>query len=84
MLSRTPEDELLLKRFGDRLRQLRLSKGLTQEETAARSGLSRSYYTQVETGRRNVALLNLYKLAQCLEIPLHELLDIESDNDKEF
>jgi transcriptional regulator with XRE-family HTH domain len=50
---------------------------LTQEEMAARAGFSRSYYTQVESGKRNVALLNLYRLAQSLEISLKDLLDIE-------
>jgi transcriptional regulator with XRE-family HTH domain len=71
------ESLVILERFSERLRRLRLAKGLTQEEMAARAGFSRSYYTQVESGKRNVALLNLYRLAQSLEISLKDLLDIE-------
>jgi len=66
-----------LKSFGNRLRHCRLTKDLTQEDLAAKAGFSRSYYTEIETGKRNISLLNLRKLANCLEISLSELLDIE-------
>lgn len=66
----------VLKRFGTRLRSARTSRGFSQESLAAKAGFSRSYYTEIETGKRNVSLVNLYTLAQCLCISLNELLDI--------
>ncbi|BEJ45044.1 helix-turn-helix transcriptional regulator [Staphylococcus epidermidis] len=61
--------------FGNHLRAIRIEKGLTQEELAGRAGFTRSYYTEIETGKRNIALINLYKLADALEVSLSELMD---------
>lgn len=75
-MPRNKIDTELLQQFGAHLRKLRVAHHLTQEEVAAKSGFSRSYYTEIETGKRNISLLNLNKLAQCLNISLSELLDI--------
>lgn len=66
-----------LRRFGLRLKEIRLARKFTQEELAALAGFSRSYYTQIESGKRNISLLNLRRLAICLDIRLKELVDIE-------
>ncbi len=68
-----------LKRFGDRLRTLRMAQNLTQEDVAAEAGFSRSYYTEIETGKRNISLLNIEKLAACLQVSLNELLDLNKE-----
>lgn len=75
-MTRTKTDLELLQRFGEHLRHCRITRNLTQEELAAKAGFSRSYYTEIETGKRNISLLNLKKLADCLEISLTKLLDI--------
>jgi transcriptional regulator with XRE-family HTH domain len=72
--SRSLEEQLILEHFGKRLRELRSSKELTQEDLAIRAGFSRSYYTEIETGKRNVSLLNLYRLAECLNVSPSALL----------
>lgn len=54
-------------RFGLRLRQLRKNKGLSQEALAERAGLDRTYISSCERGRRNVGLVNIYRIAQALE-----------------
>lgn len=59
-----PDDPRRL--FGIRLRQLRQVKGLSQEALAYDSGLARSYVGDVERGVRNIALLNICKLAETL------------------
>lgn len=69
-------DEDVLRKFGEHLRQYRIDRHLTQEELAAKAGFSRSYYTEIETGKRNISLLNLKRLADCLEISLSELVEI--------
>ena len=53
-------------RFGKRLRQLRLLKGLTQEGLAESAGLHSTYVGGIERGERNVGLDNIIKLARAL------------------
>lgn len=81
MPPRTSDEEQVLKQFGNRLRELRMSRGLTQEELAAAAGFSRSYYTEIETAKRNISLLNLHKLARCLNVKLSALLDFKIDGE---
>lgn len=59
--------------FGRRLAQLRKAKGWSQERLSLESGIARSYLGGIERGQRNVALLNICKLAETLEIPAGEL-----------
>ena len=60
-------------RFGQRLRELRQAKGLSQEELAFRAGLHRTYVSSAERGQRNVALVNIEKLARALGIDIADL-----------
>lgn len=62
-----------LKRFGERVRQLRVAAGLSQEQLADRCGLHRTYIGGVERGERNVGLLNVYAIAAALREPVEHL-----------
>jgi len=64
-------EELVL--LGKQIRDVRLNKGLVQDEVAHRSNLSRSYYGDVERGTRNVSALNLIKIAGALGVEVGEL-----------
>ncbi len=64
----------LLKRFGDRLRSVRLRKGISQEKLAELAGVHRTFVSSVERGERNISLLNIARLAKALEIPLAKLM----------
>lgn len=59
--------------FGSRLREIRLSKGLTQEALADKAGLHSTYVGGVERGERNVSLVNIHKFAVALEVRVQEL-----------
>ncbi len=59
--------------FGARLAGLRKELGLSQEQLALESGLARSYLGGVERGQRNIALLNIFKLAEALRVEASEL-----------
>lgn len=54
--------------FGRHLAQVRKSKGWSQEKLALESGLARSYLGGVERGQRNIALVNICKLASALKV----------------
>jgi transcriptional regulator with XRE-family HTH domain len=61
--------------FGQRVRELRIRKDLSQEGLAAICDLDRSYVGGVERGERNVSLLNIRKLADALSISPREFFD---------
>ena len=60
-------------RFGDRLRELRTEQGYTQETLAEASGLHRNYIGGIERGERNVALVNIEKIAKTLRVTIAQL-----------
>ena len=65
----------LLRRLGWRLRQLRESKGWTQETLASRAALDRSYVAGIEAGLRNPSTKALAKLARALGVSLSTLFE---------
>lgn len=68
-------DKAKLKAFGDRLRELRKAQGISQEKLALISGLARSYLGDIERGNRNIAILNIHRLAEALKLPPPMLLE---------
>jgi len=61
--------------FGLRLRQLRMERGLTQEQLGHECGLHRTYVGQIERAEKNITLKNIEKIAKHLDINITELLD---------
>jgi len=59
--------------IGDRLRELREEKNLSQGDIEKRSGLLRCYISRVENGHTVPAIETLEKLARALEVPLYQL-----------
>ena len=57
---------------GKRIKELRNNKRLTQEQLALLSELDRTYIASVEKGKRNISIINLYKISKALEISLEE------------
>lgn len=69
-----PKKRDILKRFGARVRELRLEKGLSQEKFAGKCGLDRTYLGSVERGERNIALRNIEKIAKAFGKSAAELM----------
>lgn len=64
-----------LVKLGAAIRAARLAKEkLAQEAAADKAGIDRSYYGGIERGEHNVAVINLLKIADALEIKLSDLL----------
>lgn len=61
--------------FGLRLVELRKLHGWSQERLALESGIARSYLGGVERGHRNIALLNIHRLAEALGVAPSSLLE---------
>jgi transcriptional regulator with XRE-family HTH domain len=64
-----------------RLRSLRTTLGLTLDELAARTNLSPSTISRIETGKRTIGLDVLLPLARGLQVDLDSLLDVQADDD---
>ena len=59
--------------IGDRLRELREEKKLSQGDIEKRTGLLRCYISRVQNGHTVPAIETLEKLARALEVPLYQL-----------
>lgn len=64
----------ILEKFGERVRSLRRKRGYSQESFAAACGLDRTYMGGIERGERNLALRNIHRIAQTLDVTLAELM----------
>ena len=61
------------KKFGDRIRKLRLEANLSQEKFALLIDMDRTYLASVENGKRNISLENIAKIANGFNITIEEL-----------
>ncbi|MFZ1418425.1 MAG: helix-turn-helix transcriptional regulator [Burkholderiaceae bacterium] len=64
----------ILSIFGNSLREIRKTRGLSQEDLAFRCGLDRTYISGLERGKRNPTLKILWIIANHLNISIDELL----------
>ena len=70
----------LLLALGKKVQKIREEKGLSQVDLAARmlARFDTSNVSRIESGRTNPTIFNLYRIAEALEIPLRELIDLEA------
>ena len=64
---------MITKKFGDRVRELRAQQNLSQEKFALHIDMDRTYLASVESGKRNISLENINKIAEGFGITLEEL-----------
>jgi ribosome-binding protein aMBF1 (putative translation factor) len=63
----------IVQNFGERVRQLRKQKNLSQEELAHKADLHRTYIGMIERAEKNITLLNIEKIAKALEVSIDDL-----------
>lgn len=71
----------LLASIGSRIKSIRLSRELSQEKLASLSDLDRTYISGVERGKRNISVINLFKIAGALDVDAAELINIGVTDD---
>ena len=59
--------------LGNRIKQLRSQTGISQEKFALSIGMDRTYFASVESGRRNISICNIEKIAKGLGVTLSDL-----------
>ncbi|NWG03606.1 MAG: helix-turn-helix transcriptional regulator [Syntrophaceae bacterium] len=67
------------KQIGDRIRDLRKKKGLSQEELGWKAKLHYTYIGGIERGEKNVSIITLSKIAKGLGISVNEIFNIPMD-----
>lgn len=70
----------IAKAVGQRIRNYRTQKGLSQEKLAELSGCHPTYIGQVERGEKNATLESIEKIAAALELPLEKLFEKLGEN----
>ena len=68
--------------LGNRIKELRLKTGLSQEKFAQKIGMDRTYFASVELGKRNISIVNIEKITKGLDVSLSEFFKdiwIQSD-----
>lgn len=68
-------ENTLKKQFGKRIQTFRKETGLSQEKFALKIEMDRTYYASVESGKRNVSLENIKKIADGLGVSLSKLFE---------
>ena len=69
------DDQKFLVALGERVRRFRDAQNMTQQELGRCCRLHRTFVGSVERGERNVAILNLRKIAKVLRVRLADLLE---------
>ena len=65
-------------KFGEKIKNLREQKGLTQEKLSFESNISRSHIGMIEHGKRDISLSAVFKLSRALEINFQNLFDFDN------
>jgi transcriptional regulator with XRE-family HTH domain len=71
------KNKVLVKALGERIRELRLKKGISQEELSNEAEVPLSQIGRIERGEINPTISSIYVIAQALGIDLKTLLDFK-------
>ena len=69
--------EEILYRIGRRIAQLRIERGISQQDLAARCNFEKSNMSRIEYGRNNLTIRTLLTIGQALGVKLRDLVDVE-------
>lgn len=67
-------DKQFLEAIGQRIREQRKARGLTLVQLADKTELDRTFLGLLETGKKNISLLNLRRIAQKLRMRLSDIV----------
>lgn len=70
-------------RFGRRLRELRIERGMTQEDLARVTGFSTAFISQMERGINAPSFESLESLARALDVSVKDLFEFENTGIRE-
>ena len=65
----------VLVQFGNRVRELRKSRNLSQEALADLAEVHRTYIGMIERAEKNITLSNIERLAKALDVPIRDFFE---------
>lgn len=78
------EKDIILKKFGKHIKELRIKSGLSQDDVVLNSNrITKGTVSDIENGKRNLSFTTLIDLAKGLGKHPKELMDFKIDLDKE-
>ena len=74
------EKSEILKKVGKRIKEVRLQKGISQADLVGRmqGEIDPTNISRIEAGRTNPTVFTLFRIAEAMEVPIVELVDISS------
>ena len=63
----------VLLKFGEKIREERLKRNLSQEKLATRAGVHRTYIGMIERAEKNITLENIERIAKALDLNLNDI-----------
>lgn len=73
VVSEMATDERMIA-FGKRVREMRKTKGVSQERLAEMAGIDRSYMGNIERGEKNITLKKAYEICDALDVEIQDLV----------
>jgi len=73
MQIQTTLEAIILMELGQRIKQLRINKGITQTNFSITCNMEKSSMSKIESGKVNISYLTLMRLSKCLEVSAKEL-----------
>lgn len=73
--------KIKLKSIGNKIKQTRLQRKLTQQQIADECGISKSMLSRIENGHKATAVATLSKISECLNVSLSWLLEDQIEQD---
>lgn len=67
----------ILNKLGNKLKNLRKAKSLTQEQLAEKVNIHPTYVGKIEGGKSNISMMLLFKISRALEIKLSEIFEFD-------
>lgn len=65
------------KKFGEKVKFLRLERGWSQEKLALTAGIDRTYIPSIEKGERNVSITVIEKIAMAFQVKIEVLMNFQ-------
>jgi transcriptional regulator with XRE-family HTH domain len=63
----------ILLKFGEKIREERLKRNLSQEKLATKAGVHRTYIGMIERAEKNITLENIERIAKALDLNLSDI-----------
>lgn len=67
-------EQIILKNFGFNFKMARMKLKMTQDDVVEKTGFSKSYISNVESGKHNISLINALKFAKLVNKDINELI----------